>query len=106
MKFRCRKCEKRAKGCPCLSMFDLVPQCRLRLSYWLARFRRSITSREGCSTLADAGSSSYDSLMMPAVLSRFLSFLFVALPFVLVSPPLCAAEGWTNADGHPIVPGF
>ncbi len=44
--------------------------------------------------------------MMPAVLSRFLSFLFVALPFVLVSPPLCAAEGWTNADGHPIVPGF
>src|SRR5579884_2416601 len=44
--------------------------------------------------------------MMPAVLSRFLPFLWVIAPVVLVLPPLCAAEEKINADGHPIVPGF
>ncbi|HTU94138.1 MAG TPA: c-type cytochrome [Gemmataceae bacterium] len=43
--------------------------------------------------------------MIPTVLSRFLPFLFLTLPFVLVPPHLSAAEK-TNADGHPIVPGF
>ncbi len=43
---------------------------------------------------------------MPAVLSRFLPFLFLISPVVLVLPRLCATEGKINADGHPIVPGF
>jgi mono/diheme cytochrome c family protein len=44
--------------------------------------------------------------MIPAVLSRFLAFLFLISAVVLVPPRLCAAEGKINADGHPIVPGF
>jgi mono/diheme cytochrome c family protein len=43
--------------------------------------------------------------MIPAALSRFLPFLLLTLPFVFVPPCLNAAEK-TNADGHPIVPGF
>ncbi len=44
--------------------------------------------------------------MIPAVLSRFLAFLFLISPVVLLPPGLCAAEEKTNADAHPIVPGF
>jgi mono/diheme cytochrome c family protein len=48
----------------------------------------------------------YDAHMIPAVLSRFFSCLFLILPFVLVPPSLRAAEKKPNADSHPIIPGF